>query len=214
MPGPADRGEAVAAAAEARSYLADGHYTGAHLGENTEVTEAHAGLDANETLPLLADLVVAEVCFGHKAALGVDSKVLVDVVAGAYADAVQGLAKALKVDASVEHADFALVLVGTGLQLRARDTGNRQDQDHPNVKVSPCHEKPLHQPMRDSHRKTGTHAMRASKMRYYGQVAFRSTVRRLGIIFGTHRGRVGDATEEASYSRWLCPLVRGSRRLA
>src|SRR5215510_11110406 len=142
MPGPADRGEAVAAAAEARSYLADGHYTRAYLGENTEVTGAHAGLDANETLPLLADLIVAEVRFRHEAALGVDSKVVVDVVADAHADAVQGLAKALKVDAGVEHADFTLVLVGTGLQLRARDSGNRQNQDHPNVKVAACNEKP------------------------------------------------------------------------
>src|SRR5215831_1150420 len=144
MAGPTDRGEPVAATVEARSYLANEHYTGPRLGEDTDVAGAHADLDANETLPLLADLVVAEVCFGEEAGLGVDGEVLVDIVAKAPAEAVYGLAKALKVDAGVERADLGLVLVSAGLPLRARDTGNRQDQDDPNACVTACHEKPLH----------------------------------------------------------------------
>src|SRR5262245_13865951 len=142
MAGPADGGEAVAATVEARSYLADEHYTGPRLGGDTDVAGAHAGLDANENLPLLADLVVAEVRFREETGLGVNREVLVEVVAEAYAEAVHGLNKALKVDAGVEHADLGLVLVTAGLPLRARDTGNRQDHDDPNVYIPACHETP------------------------------------------------------------------------
>src|SRR5262249_50609961 len=61
----------------------------------------------------------------------------------------------------VERADLGLVLVSA--RLRARDTGNRQDQDDPNACVAACHEKPLHRPMRNSNRKTGTRVMLSSK---------------------------------------------------
>src|SRR5262249_26178589 len=118
MAGATDRSEAVAATVETRSYLADEHHTRPHLGEDTDVARAQAGLDANETLNLLADLVVAEVRFWKKAGLGINREVLVDVVAESPAEAVYGPAKALEVDPGVEHAHLGLIRVGSGLRLR------------------------------------------------------------------------------------------------
>jgi hypothetical protein len=64
------------------------------LGHTLDVNQ-----NADETLHLLAQLVVAEVRFGKKAGLGVEGKVLVEVVNEASAEALHSLAKALKVDA-------------------------------------------------------------------------------------------------------------------
>src|SRR5205085_1087435 len=74
---------------------------------------------------LLADLVVAEVRLGEETALGVEREVLVEVVAEATAEAVHGLAEALKVDPGVEPSDLELVFVG--LSLRARRGGGEKE---------------------------------------------------------------------------------------
>src|SRR5262249_9191781 len=85
-----------------------------------------------------------------------EREVFADVVAEPPAETVQVLAKPLKVDAGIERADLGPGLVIDSLPLRARDTGNRQYQDHPNTHVPECHKKPLQMAMRDLHRKTGT----------------------------------------------------------
>src|SRR5262249_62032014 len=105
--------------------LLEENYPGPRFNKDTNVAGAPACFAADEKLDLLAHLVVAEVYFGKEAGLGVDCKVLVNVVGEAPAEAVHGLAKALKVNAGVERADLGLVLVTARLPLRARDTGHR-----------------------------------------------------------------------------------------